>query len=79
MNLSMFLMLLNRFNYYLYMLYTCKAHLKICDSRLRGNKLINVKMLNVKVFIMLLLQSSLMPSFTVFIEFNLKVNCVKRQ
>ena len=47
MNLSMFLMLLNRFNYYLYMLYTCKAHLKICDSRLRGNKLINVKMLNI--------------------------------
>ena len=37
------------FNYYLYMLYTCKAHLKICDSRLRGNKLINVKMLNVTI------------------------------
>ena len=51
-------MLLNRFNYYLYMLYTCKAHLKICDSRLRGNKLINVKMLNVNKKCSVLLKNS---------------------
>ena len=32
-----------------------------------------------KIFIIFLLQSSWMPSFTIFIEFNLNVNCVKRQ
>ena len=31
------------------------------------------------IFIIFLLQSSWMPSFMVFIEFNLNVNCVKRQ
>ena len=32
-----------------------------------------------KIFIIFLLQGSWMPSFTVFIEFNLNANCVKRQ
>ena len=32
-----------------------------------------------EVFIKFLFQSSWMPSFSVFVEFNLNVNCVKRQ
>ena len=32
-----------------------------------------------KIFIIFLFQSSWMPSFAVFVEFNIHLNCVKRQ